>query len=259
MLDGSNGERPDVEEQYQTAGNTSNLTVEADRKGAGDVIISAGWSPSRVGMALLRLHSEWDSAAKPRKPGKGMLEAMAAAIRAEDAQAKEARDKANGELARLRAVQAKAPTFDRLVEIGQLKSLYAKKALPLPDVARGQVQVRAQQRAKQWYDAELRLLAQSLKSRAVVWEQLEHWRALKGVDPDTVAEALLHWLDPTCPVCEGHGLRKVPGQPALGARQCHACDGGHKRRPKGTAVVLNYFDDCCQKARTSLKNRLRNG
>lgn len=59
-------DKPGVEETYQVAGNTSDLTVEADRRGAGDVMIAAGWSDSRVGMALLRLHSEWDGAVKRR-------------------------------------------------------------------------------------------------------------------------------------------------------------------------------------------------
>lgn len=63
MLD-NNDNRRDVEEQYISAGNTSNMRVEADRKTGADVMIAAGWSQSRVGLALLRLHSEWDGAAK---------------------------------------------------------------------------------------------------------------------------------------------------------------------------------------------------
>lgn len=64
-------DKPGIEEIYQVAGNTSNLTVEADRRGAGDVLIAAGWSPSRLGMALLRLHSEWDGCSRhPKEQGK---------------------------------------------------------------------------------------------------------------------------------------------------------------------------------------------
>jgi len=58
-------DKPGIEEQYQTAGNTSDLTVEADRKGAADILIASGWSQSYGGMALLRLHTEWTSA-RPR-------------------------------------------------------------------------------------------------------------------------------------------------------------------------------------------------
>lgn len=63
-------DKPSVDEVYSRAGNTSNLTVEADRRGAGDVLIAAGMvglSPSKsLGMALMRLHSEYDSAARLR-------------------------------------------------------------------------------------------------------------------------------------------------------------------------------------------------
>jgi len=65
-----------VDEIYQSASNTSNLRVEADRRGPGDVIIAAGWSMSRLGMGLLRLHSEWDASEKPPKPTKASIEAL---------------------------------------------------------------------------------------------------------------------------------------------------------------------------------------
>ena len=55
-------DRPGIEETYQVAGNTSNLAVEADKRGAADVLIAAGWSPTRIGAALMRLHSEYDAA-----------------------------------------------------------------------------------------------------------------------------------------------------------------------------------------------------
>lgn len=75
MLNTDN-DRPGIEEQYQTAGNTSNLTVEAERRGAGDVLIAAGWSPSRIGSALLRLHSEYDGGEKSQRRGAGKTDAI---------------------------------------------------------------------------------------------------------------------------------------------------------------------------------------
>jgi len=63
-------EKTTIEETYSRAGNTSNLAVEADRRGAGDVLIAAGMvglNPSKsLGMALMRLHSEYDGAARLR-------------------------------------------------------------------------------------------------------------------------------------------------------------------------------------------------
>jgi hypothetical protein len=61
-------EKPDIGEMYTSATHASNLRVEADRPGPADMIIAAGMSHSRLGAALLRLHSEYDGASKP--PGK---------------------------------------------------------------------------------------------------------------------------------------------------------------------------------------------
>jgi hypothetical protein len=224
MYADNDNQRPGVDEQYQTAGNTSDLTVEADRRGAGDVLIAAGWNQSRVGMALLRLHSEWNALAKPKRANHQALEALATRFKADDAQARAAAER-KGE----------------------------RYTAPKESAAE-----RATKEAQRWYANELRLMAQGLKSRAVVWEQIGHWIAIKGIGPEVAAEALLHWLDPTCRVCDGHGLRKVPNQPALSAKQCHKCHGtGHTPHPHGSAKLLVWMDDCVQKARQSLRKRLR--
>jgi hypothetical protein len=59
-------DRATVEERYSRANNSSNLTVDEIRTGDADVLIAAGWARHRIGSALLRLHSEWDGAEKPR-------------------------------------------------------------------------------------------------------------------------------------------------------------------------------------------------
>lgn len=69
-----------VEERYTTAATTSDLTVKAEKGGAGDVLIAAGFSPHLVGTALIRLHGEWDRAEKPRPLGRSALDALARTI-----------------------------------------------------------------------------------------------------------------------------------------------------------------------------------
>ena len=59
--------KPDTEERYSGATQARNLRVEADRGGAADFMISAGWNTNRIGMALLRLHSQWDSEVNPAR------------------------------------------------------------------------------------------------------------------------------------------------------------------------------------------------
>jgi len=75
-----NDEKRCVEETYTSAGNSSDLRVEAEVRSDADVLIAAGWSPTRVGMALLRLHSEWDKAEKPRRPAPGAITLLAATM-----------------------------------------------------------------------------------------------------------------------------------------------------------------------------------
>jgi hypothetical protein len=255
-------EGPGIEERYETACNASSLKVEADKGGAADILIAGGWSDSRVGMALLRLHSEWDGAAKPQKPTERQIQTIAAALKAQDEAERANRERENGELARLEArlqdEQSEGERFDLMVDIMKQQRLYESGALPKPaPKPQGKPETRARTEAQAWYRRELRLLAQSLKSRASVIEQLTQWAILKGLDPLVVGPAVHHWLSPTCTVCDGHGRRKLPDAPALG-KPCHACNGsGHTPHPQGSARVLGHIDYVVQVARQSLKKRLR--
>lgn len=47
-----------TEERYLSASNSSNLKVDADKHGDADVMIASGWSASRIGGALMRLHTK---------------------------------------------------------------------------------------------------------------------------------------------------------------------------------------------------------
>jgi hypothetical protein len=69
-----------VEERYTGATSTSNLKVEARRQLPADLLIAAGWSPTRLGAALLRLHSEWDGAEKPPRPTRERVDQIAAKL-----------------------------------------------------------------------------------------------------------------------------------------------------------------------------------
>ncbi|WP_219209207.1 zinc finger-like domain-containing protein [Variovorax boronicumulans] len=64
-----NDEKRGIEEAYTSAMSSSDLSVEADRLGDADVIIAAGWSQMRVGGAVMRLHTEYDSGERPRLLG----------------------------------------------------------------------------------------------------------------------------------------------------------------------------------------------
>ena len=55
-----NNETITIAERYISAGQSSNLKVEADKASDADVLIAAGWSATRIGMALMRLHTKAD-------------------------------------------------------------------------------------------------------------------------------------------------------------------------------------------------------
>lgn len=69
--------KPGVEERYLVAGNAADLSVRPERRGHADLLIASGWSPSRLGAAALRLHSEWAVAALPRRPGREQIARVA--------------------------------------------------------------------------------------------------------------------------------------------------------------------------------------
>jgi hypothetical protein len=221
MLDTT--ERASVDERYEVACNASSLVVSAEKGGPGDVLIAAGWSDSRIGMALLRLHSEWDGAAKPARLSEPQIKVLAAKFRDDEAKAKE-----------------------------------SARARGKPYTPQGSPGSRARTEAMAWYRRELRLLAQSLKTRGVVIEQLTAWALIKGVDAAAVGPAGHHWLAPTCSVCDGLGQRKAPDAPALSGKVCHACSGtGNAYPPNGSGRLLAHIDYVVQVARQSLKRRLR--
>lgn len=76
-------DRRTIEESYASATASSDLRCDT-RDGAPrsdtDLLIAAGWSPSRIGAALLRLHTEWDGAEHLR-PATGADFAQAASAR----------------------------------------------------------------------------------------------------------------------------------------------------------------------------------
>lgn len=53
-----------VDERYTCATHARRLVVDAEHRSDVDVLVAAGWSGARLGMALLRLHSEWDGATR---------------------------------------------------------------------------------------------------------------------------------------------------------------------------------------------------
>jgi hypothetical protein len=217
-------EKRGIEEAYQVAGNTSNMRVEGDTRGDADLIIAAGWSDSRVGMALLRLHSEWDKAEKPRKPSAQMIVALESSLR--------------------------MPCLPLACDEKHLKAANLK--------AREHA---AQKMAKDWYMAEMAKLVNKLKSLTEVRRVLIAYVPKWGIQEAAVKvpAVIAYWLDQTCPHCHGLKFTQIANTPALSTKACRPCGGsgiGLVPYNQEGRRVANYMDDCVQKARTSIRKRL---
>lgn len=250
-----------VDEKYEVASNTSDLTVGGGmippdvRTAQGDVILAAGMNESRLGMALLRLHSEWQSAAKPRRIDAAAVERLAESFRQQDEADRANCERENGELHRLEQRLAAADPserFDLMVAIMERKRLYESGALPKRHKPKGGAEERARIEAEHWYANELRILANRLKGRALVLEQLMQWGQIKGVPAETVSRALLHWLAPTCQRCDGLGLIYRTNLPV---KPCD-CSHGETWTTDGEEYVIGHIKYCLGTARRSLRKRL---
>lgn len=208
-----------TDEQYSTATNASNLRVEADKRSQADILIAAGWSHSRAGMALLRLHSEYDGA-------------------------KHAPAAAPDQLRRL------VLSFDK----GMPPMVFSNKGQAAHDAANMR---RALQMVAEWQLHETALTLGRLKTlpeaRARLIAHVELWKRPVESPADLVADVLMWWLDSVCPVC--HGAERDRHGKAV----CPSCRGsGRRKLPQGEAgrKLANLIDDSLSAARTSIKKRL---
>lgn len=220
-----NNEPRTVEESYACAVTTSDMRVQADVRSDADVVIAAGMSPSRLGGYLLRLHSEYDGAAKPQPPTPAQIEGLAATM----------------------PIKVKTTKKDSLGD-----PIYRT----VPDVA-GAMQI-----AAKWHVDQCMELMGRLKSLSAVREEMINLARKEGMEsPDSFAPRVIGWwLDQRCRTCGGVQEEVVEGTGRLSGRMCVVCDGsGVSRVPGGPAGrrLANYMDEAVQRARSSIKQRLR--
>lgn len=108
------------------------------------------------------------------------------------------------------------------------------------------------------YAAAMRKRAHGMRGWSVAMQLLAQWAAARGVDPDLLSPALYHWLAPTCPVCDGHGVMRLQNAPVLGAKQCNHCAGtGNWPRPLGAHEVQAWLNRCLKIASTERRALVR--
>ena len=217
-----NTEKASIEEIYQVAGNTSDLgldTRDGAPRCAADVFIAAGWTESRIGMALLRLHSEYDASEKPPRPTKASILSLVGTF--QRALPNEPRPRHEP------LTSAQAHHFAMAWHQHEMAMLLGKlKALP---AVREQITIQA----LRW-----RMDDAAGKASAAI----RFW--LDQTCP--VCHGLKWQLVPGSPA-----LSNKPCRPCGGNGLAHAPHGSEGKR------LVNYLDDCVSRARQSLKKRLR--
>lgn len=209
-----------VEESYISAGNSSDLRVEADKKNVADVLIAAGWTKGILGHALMRLRSEWDGSAKPTRQSPEQILVTASKLPRTVEIEGVAVVRTDKELLALASQQADAWFMTEL----QLLRVRLKS---------------------------LRTVHDQLKQWAVVHG---------AIHPERFAHNIVcYWLDSVCPACDGKGQGVIEGSPVLG-HTCKTCHGtGKRREPMGDLgrQALSMMDECVMTARNSMRIRLR--
>ncbi len=181
-------DRPNTEERYSNATHATNLVVVAEKGGAGDVLIAAGMSKSRLGAALMRLASEWDGAEKP-KP----LSAVAINLLAQERARTGGRQKPSQQ--DHREVSAQAAEWllhEQKILMGKLKTLR--------DV-REPLRLRAED-GNMGHPLEKAMAA-------LMWWLDSMCHACHGRKWETIADTPV-LSDRACPVCRASGERRKP-------------------------------------------------
>lgn len=70
-------ERPSVAERVASAGGSSDLSVDPEKRGDADYLIAAAKAPAVIGRYVYQLMSEWDGCAKPRMFAPADIERLA--------------------------------------------------------------------------------------------------------------------------------------------------------------------------------------
>jgi hypothetical protein len=229
MFDGNDSdERRGTEEVYAGAISTGSTRVGNDHtiRTPGDVIAAAGMNKHRMGLALARLASEWNSGATPKPKPDPDVKALAR-------QTAERR-------------WARAPfVFLPIVHAEDVKAAEREAERQIKE-------------AGAWQEQEHGLRLQRLKTLPLVRAGLLAYVTSRGWEggEHLVAAVIQRFLSPVCSACEGRGLRVIPGTNRTGKKACGECKGsGETKVPHGGCgrALLNHMKACTATAARDLR------
>jgi hypothetical protein len=233
--------RPGVEELYLGSVLAPNLRVGNDSslKTPGDMTAAAGMNRHRLGLALLRLQSEWSSAAaKLAPPTAKEIERLARTYTLETAQPNAGKVRVVIPSRTPRRGEDPASCRERIEYV-----------LPL----------RLAKRERQaWHEHELGLLLMQLRSLPALRDAmlLKAERQGWNCDAHVVAKVLLWWLGPKCTVCGGNREGVIAGTGRTNGKPCRSCRGtGVQDPPHGRdgERLAGYIRGCLAAARNELR------
>lgn len=206
-----------IEEKVSTACHATNLKDDADRGSQTDVLKALAWSKSRLGGALLRLHSEFDAIEKPRKLAHDAMVRLVLSMKS-DIQDKAQNLKEREDMARREA--AKWYANEKTLFLGKLKTL------------QGVVDQLASQCEKWGID----------DARKVATVIVGYWLdqicpTCNGLKFEQIPDSPV-LSDKPCKACQGTGLSAIP----------YGRAGDN---------LLTYIDDCVSRAQQSIKEKLK--
>ena len=256
-----------VEESYATSADSSNLRVTVHRRTGIDMVIAAGYNPHRMGLAFMRLMTEWDASAKPQPMTPEQIKQLAATLEIEPATI---------ELdVPMTPEQIEHTIAELAIEPARLKGTLWTAVVTVPNphaglvrtVSRGKVSYRlplavAVERAEQWHSHELGLLMQRMKSLPFVRDgMLQEARSQGWEEPEHMVAAVLQWwLHKTCEACHGSKFRVIAGTGRTGSKACSKCKGSGERKPphgwQGRKLLV-YINVCRVAAIQGLQGKFR--
>lgn len=210
---------PTIDERFASATNSRDLSLDARVIGDADYLIAAGWSDTRLGMALMRLRSEWDSAARqyttaPCRPTRSQVHKLALANTAQGVPpGREDFDQARS-------------TLEKEFEARNAEIIRPLKTLP---AARYFLTFRA-------------ALDGAKDSETLAAQILLHWLSPRCPACMGRKIELKPWTDE---------LNETP------CSHCHGT--GETQPPGGTIGkgLMNYLDSCLERGRESIRRRLK--
>lgn len=263
-----------IEERYAKAIRTSHLEVE-EAPGDADMVIAAGMSES-LGVLLVRLRAEWDSAAgdvaQVARTSQRIAEARAEAVAASKEPNAKPFDVAAFDrdaerelltartliLMNLRSLSlAKQSLFDFALKQAGSKGVQDPSAGPRADLQK----LTAKLSEKMGAEARRQLIQDhSAKCREVADLAVEHSKRIAAL----VGQIMDVWLDRICHHCDGRGFTGGYGTPRLACRLCR--ETGSRRRSQLSdrtsehqfgLWLLNVLDTKCNGSMAQMSRKVR--